>query len=136
MEGHFQQQSTSSGGVLDDYLDDRLQFFLPAMHYFFDHDPRVHFPSKSQIGAAGFTSQYHQMFVFTCIFLRVNQACRFGFLLIPVDLLVRSFTKLPSWRSAAAFVWGSCRLFLLRLIIGGTTNCLVSKSVVNKKLFY
>ncbi|TKW06692.1 hypothetical protein SEVIR_7G256100v4 [Setaria viridis] len=37
MEGHFQQQSTSSGGVLDDNLDGRP----PAMHYFFHQDPRV-----------------------------------------------------------------------------------------------
>ncbi|CAN6276986.1 unnamed protein product [Urochloa humidicola] len=37
MEGHFQQQSTSSGGVLDDNLDGHP----PAMHYFFHHDPRV-----------------------------------------------------------------------------------------------
>ncbi|PAN40184.1 hypothetical protein PAHAL_7G297900 [Panicum hallii] len=37
MEGHFQQQSTSSGDVLDDNLDGHP----PAMHYFFHHDPRV-----------------------------------------------------------------------------------------------
>ena len=37
MEGHFQQQSTSSGAVLDDNLDGHP----PAMHYFFHHDPRV-----------------------------------------------------------------------------------------------
>jgi hypothetical protein len=37
MEGHFQQQSTSSGGVLDDNLDNQP----PAMHYLFHHDPRV-----------------------------------------------------------------------------------------------
>ncbi|CAN6269347.1 unnamed protein product [Urochloa humidicola] len=37
MEGHFQQQSTSSGGVLDDNLDGHP----PAMHYFFHSDPRV-----------------------------------------------------------------------------------------------
>ncbi|KAG2574890.1 uncharacterized protein LOC120641842 isoform X1 [Panicum virgatum] len=37
MEGNFQQQSTSSGAVLDDSLDGHP----PAMHYFFHHDPRV-----------------------------------------------------------------------------------------------
>ncbi|CAL5014796.1 unnamed protein product [Urochloa decumbens] len=37
MEGHFQQQSTSSGGVLDDNLDGHP----PAMNYFFHHDPMV-----------------------------------------------------------------------------------------------
>ncbi|KAF8649684.1 hypothetical protein HU200_064225 [Digitaria exilis] len=38
MEGHFQQQNTSSEAVLDNDLDD----CPPAMHYFFHHDPRVH----------------------------------------------------------------------------------------------
>ncbi|KAF8651231.1 hypothetical protein HU200_063478 [Digitaria exilis] len=38
MEGHFQQQNTSGGAVLDGSLDARP----PAMHYFFHHDPRVH----------------------------------------------------------------------------------------------
>ncbi|KAL6843956.1 hypothetical protein ACP4OV_025629 [Aristida adscensionis] len=38
VEGHFQHQSTSSGSVLDDNLTDSS---VPAMHYFFHHDPRV-----------------------------------------------------------------------------------------------
>ncbi|CAO2036570.1 unnamed protein product [Urochloa humidicola] len=37
MEGHFQQQSTLSGGVLDDNLGGHP----PPMHYFFHNDPRV-----------------------------------------------------------------------------------------------